>query len=118
MKVVFTLASLKCLNFCLYTLIVPFMPLILSQNGLSPSWVGYIFAAYPLSTILFTPIFGHYITQIGRKRSLILGSVGQLIGCGLFLLLKYFKGKRQLIGLAIFARVVQGFSNALTQPSA
>ena len=61
MKLALTLAFLKFLNYCLYTLIVPFMPLILQQGGLSPVWIGYIFGAYPLSTILFTPLIGCYI---------------------------------------------------------
>ena len=118
MDVAFTLASLKCLNFCLYTLIVPFMPLILSKQGLSASWVGYIFAAYPISTIMFTPIVGYFQPLIGRKRSLLLGSFGQLVGCGLFLLLKYISGSTKVATVAVFARIVQGLANALTQPSA
>ena len=58
MTVAFTLATLKFLNYCLYTLIVPFMPLILNKYGVSTQWVGYIFAAYPISTIICTPLIG------------------------------------------------------------
>lgn len=43
MKVAFVLATLKFLNYCLYTLIVPFFPLILAHKGIDETWIGYIF---------------------------------------------------------------------------
>jgi len=91
MTVAVTLATLKFLNYCLYTLIVPFMPLILKQYGVSTVWVGYIFAAYPISTIVCTPLIALGSNTIGRKRSLLIGSIAQWIGCMLFLLLKYIQ---------------------------
>ena len=87
MKVAYVLATLKFLNYCLYTLIVPFFPIILANKGLSEKWIGYIFryvlfkvfiifkSAYPMSSIIFTPLIGGYITVIGRKKSLLLGCV-------------------------------------------
>ena len=75
MDVAKTLASLKFLNYCLYTLIVPFMPLILEEQGISTGQIGLIFSAYPAATIVFTPIIGHYMHAIGRKRALLMGSL-------------------------------------------
>ncbi|CDW73170.1 major facilitator superfamily protein [Stylonychia lemnae] len=114
MKVAYVLATLKFLNYCLYTLIVPFFPIILADKGLSEKWIGYIFryipstlnsifSAYPMSSIIFTPLMGVYITKLGRKKAL-------LHGCAISV-------RELLIGISLFARVLQGLANALTQPT-
>lgn len=43
MKVAYTLATLKLLNYCLYTLIIPFLPVILKEKGIKESLIGIIF---------------------------------------------------------------------------
>ena len=89
MKVAYVLATLKFLNYCLYTLIVPFFPIILTNKGLSEDWIGYIFSAYPMSSIVFTPLMGNYITSVGRKKALLVGCIISWMGCILFLFVRY-----------------------------
>ena len=106
LKLALTLAALKFLNYCLYTLIVPFMPLILAKHGLDKAWIGYIFAAYPVSTICFTPIVGIWMPQIGRKHTLLVGSFVSLVGCLLFLSLDMMSKTTSLVLLSLSARII------------
>ena len=114
LQLALTLACLKFLNYCLYTLIVPFMPLILSNGGLDPAWIGYIFAAYPIATISFTPLVGYCMPKMGRKCALLIGSITSLLGCLLFLSLDMNLTSSMLVVISMTARIIQGAANALT----
>eukprot|EP00347_Sterkiella_histriomuscorum_P023007 403336314 len=125
MKVAYVLATLKFLNYCLYTLIVPFFPIILAQKGLSEKWIGYIFRYYYNSkndhNIVHIPSAVLYLPhqQEGILQELDGKSLFQLVwmGCVLFLFVKYVDNKSLVIGISLMARVLQGVANALTQPT-
>lgn len=54
-------------------IVVPLLPLYAESLGASGFWLGVIFAAFPLSRILTTPIFGRLSDRKGRKLFISIG---------------------------------------------
>ena len=84
MKLAYTLACLKFIKNCLYTLIVPFLPLILRDKGIEDHWIGIMFrynqiltvySIPPFATIIFAPLASYLSPYLGRKIALIYGCI-------------------------------------------
>jgi len=54
-------------------IVVPLLPLYAESLGASGFWLGVIFAAFPISRILTTPIFGRLSDRKGRKPFISIG---------------------------------------------
>jgi len=54
-------------------IVVPLLPLYAESLGASGLWLGVIFAAFPLSRILGTPVFGRLSDRKGRKLFISIG---------------------------------------------
>ena len=52
---------------------------LVGYSGKNNFFCLYFYSAYPMSSIVFTPIIAVYITKIGRKRSLLIGCVLSVI---------------------------------------
>jgi MFS family permease len=52
---------------CFYSLLGPFFPTEAAKKGVSTTFVGLIFAAFELTIVIASPIFGNYLTRIGAK---------------------------------------------------
>jgi MFS family permease len=52
----------------------PFLPLLLSASGLTPSAIGLVLALRPLALLLATPVFG-YIADRGYRRIVLVGAI-------------------------------------------
>ena len=62
---------ISILNCSAYTIIAPFVPLILDKKGIDQKWMGWIFASYPISVILFSPLVGKMLSKSGRRSKFI-----------------------------------------------
>ena len=58
-----------------YVLIAPFLPLEFESKGVSQEMVGIIFAAFPVGTVVASPIVGAALEDTGRMMWLVGGTI-------------------------------------------
>ncbi len=54
-------------------IVVPLLPLYAESLGANGFWLGVIFAAFPISRVLTTPVFGRLSDRNGRKSFISIG---------------------------------------------
>ena len=114
-KITFAIFFITVAQNTAYGLIAPFFPQELSSRGMTQKWIGLIFASYPLSTIIFSPIIGKLYPYTGR-RSLILFGVflmGSVFLC--YSAIQEISNMHLFIGMNALFRMLQGLASALTQ---
>ncbi|MFQ5996942.1 MAG: MFS transporter [Dehalococcoidales bacterium] len=73
-KKVFPILALSIFSSMLGSgIVVPLLPLYAESLGASGFWLGVIFAAFPISRTLFTPVFGRLSDRSGRKPFICIG---------------------------------------------
>lgn len=78
---------------------VPFLSLILLENGWSTSQITYFFAIFSFAMFLFSPIVGRLSDELGRKNVILFGLVLQVI---FFTVYFTFPDKQSLILMSRF----------------
>ena len=58
-----------------YVLIAPFLPLEFERKGISQEMIGIIFAAFPVGTVITSPIIGAQLENTGRRIWLVGGTI-------------------------------------------
>lgn len=87
------------------TLILPMMPSIGRQLGVSGAALGFLFGIYPLTSVIAAPLWGRISDRLGRKPALL----GTLVGATIaFLTFGYATSYAGLL----FARALQGLSGS------
>jgi len=92
-------------------IVVPLLPLYAESLGASGLWLGVIFAAFPLSRILATPVFGRLSDRKGRKLFISIGLLTYAIISFGFI---YINTVSQLV----LMRFLHGLAGALILPIA
>ena len=92
-------------------IVVPLLPLYAESLGASGLWLGLIFAAFPLSQFLATPVFGRLSDRRGRKLFISIGLLAYAIISFGFI---YTNTVSQLVLL----RFLHGLAGALILPVA
>src|SRR5690625_1212917 len=54
-------------------LVIPVLPTIMNELGLSGKMVGYLVAAFAVSQLLISPLAGKWVDRFGRKPMIIMG---------------------------------------------
>jgi DHA1 family multidrug resistance protein-like MFS transporter len=72
-KTLISMLVMNVLSNSCYTLIPPFLPFMFRAKGADPSLLGYVFAIYSLSVILFSPVVGLLVNKIGRRPIILFG---------------------------------------------
>ncbi|KAL5478002.1 hypothetical protein EMCRGX_G024876 [Ephydatia muelleri] len=116
---VLTFALCWMVYFCataVFSVLAPFFPIEAGNKGASSLMVGAIMSTSPLCVVIFSPIFGYYLPQMGVKPSLLAGSL--LIGgtCVLFAFLGHLSGTI-FIASCFLLELVGGIGNAMFQTS-
>ena len=92
-------------------IVIPLLPLYAESLGASGLWLGVIFAAFPISRILTTPVFGRLSDRKGRKSFISIGLFAYgIISFGFI----YSNTVLQLV----LMRFLHGFAGALILPIA
>ncbi|MFC2051670.1 MFS transporter [Chloroflexota bacterium] len=92
-------------------IVIPLLPLYAESLGASGFWLGVIFAAFPISRIFTTPVFGRLSDRKGRKLFISIGLFAYgIISFGFI----YSNTVLQLV----LMRFLQGFAGALILPIA
>jgi multidrug resistance protein len=92
-------------------IVVPLLPLYAESLGASGLWLGLIFAAFPLSQFLATPVFGRLSDRKGRKLFISIGLLAYAIISFGFI---YTNTVSQLV----LMRFLHGLAGALILPIA
>ena len=59
-----------------YGMVMPSLPFYAQNLGATPTQLGLLFASYPLMQFLFSPIWGRYSDQVGRRPMILFGLLG------------------------------------------
>src|SRR4051794_36996596 len=59
-----------------FSLVMPLLPALARQHGLSAGQVGLLFAAYPLCQLIAGPILGRLSDRHGRRPVLVISQAG------------------------------------------
>ena len=54
-------------------LVIPVMPTIMNELGISGSVVGSMVAAFAIAQLIFSPIAGKWTDTVGRKKMIVIG---------------------------------------------
>lgn len=65
--------SITLLSNCGYSIIAPFMPVVLDQRGVNQVLSGLIFAIYSLAFVVVSPFMGEVIQFFGNVKTICLG---------------------------------------------
>jgi MFS transporter, DHA1 family, solute carrier family 18 (vesicular amine transporter), member 1/2 len=95
------------IDMLLYSLVVPIVPLYVSEFGASQSTIGLLISCYAVSFIIATPILGVISDKFGRRRPMLWGMVVLIISTLMFAF-------ANSILLLIIARLMQGIAAAAT----
>jgi len=92
-------------------IVIPLLPLYAESLGANGFWLGVIFASFPISRVLATPIFGRISDRRGRK---------QFISIGLFTygIISFSFIFANTVPQLVLIRLLHGISGALILPVA
>ena len=100
-----------------YSSIAPFYPIEAVRKGVPSSTLGLIFAGYSLSMCIFSPLFGHMLTKMGRKNVLMLGCLCESLSMFCMGLFDLFENPVAYAVLSFLCRVIEGFGNGCLNSS-
>ena len=88
----------------------PVLPKFTSTLGISDAAAGWLLAAYPLASLVASPLWGRFSNARGRKPAIVIGLCGYAVGFILF-------GFGQTFGQLLAARVLGGLTSAAALPA-
>lgn len=78
----FSLAIATFLDQVSFSVLAPFFPREANEKGVSNLQVGFIFGAYALVNVIFSPIFGKFLPKLGAKFTFVSG-IWLVAGCNI-----------------------------------
>ena len=91
-------------------LIIPVLPTIMNELNISGTVVGYLTAAFALTSLVFSPIAGRFADKYGRKIMIILGLATFAVSELLF-------GLGKTVEVLFMSRILGGLSGAFIMPA-
>ena len=91
-------------------LVIPVMPTIMNELGLSGSIVGYLVAAYAFAQMVISPIAGKWVDHYGRKPMII-------IGLFIFAFSEVLFGLGRSVSVLFISRILGGLAQLLLLPA-
>lgn len=91
-------------------LVIPVMPTIMNELGISGSIVGYLVAAYAIAQMVISPIAGKWVDHYGRKPMII-------IGLFIFAFSEVLFGLGRSVSVLFISRILGGLSAACIMPA-
>jgi len=91
-------------------LVIPVLPALINELGLSGSAAANLVAAFALTQLIASPIAGKWTDKYGRKRMIVIGLI-------LFSLSELLFGLAQSISLLFASRLLGGISAAFIMPA-
>ncbi|GGN66084.1 MULTISPECIES: multidrug efflux MFS transporter NorA [Oceanobacillus] len=91
-------------------LVIPVLPTIMNELGISGTVVGYLTAAFALAQLIFSPLAGKAVDKYGRKRMIV-------IGLFIFSFSEFLFGLGKTIEVLFASRILGGISAAFIMPA-
>lgn len=91
-------------------LVIPVLPTIMNELGVTGSVVGYMVAAFAVTQLIFSPIAGRWVDRYGRKLMII-------IGLCIFGFSEFLFGYGKSIDVLFVSRMLGGVSAAFIMPA-
>lgn len=91
-------------------LVIPVLPTIMNELGISGTVVGYLTAAFALAQLIFSPFAGKAVDKYGRKRMIV-------IGLFIFSFSEFLFGLGKTIEVLFVSRILGGISGAFIMPA-
>ena len=103
-----SLALIMIISNCFYALSAPFLPPVFESKRIPPQYVGFVFAAFSVATVIFSPYVSKIIEDHGQAK--LIGTALFLMGVSVFCFgfLEQQEGPAWIIILAILLRFLQG----------
>lgn len=92
------------------SLVIPVVPTIMDELGLSGSIVGYLVAAFALVQLLVSPIAGRWVDRFGRKKMIVIGLI-------IFAFSEFLFGIGKDVTVLFLSRMFGGVSAAFIMPA-
>ncbi len=115
-KKLYTPLLLTFVNVLGFSVLIPILPFIIQEYGLSQMWFGILLSSYALSLFFGAPILGALSDTFGRKPLLLISQAGTLL-CWVIISGSYFIPKSIIIfsfPLAIFVMLVARVLDGIT----
>ena len=95
-----------------FSMLIPMLPYFVTHFGLSPLFVGLLFATFSFCQLVSAPVWGNVSDRIGRKMVLIISQIGATIGWAMLGLAPNIAAALALapIGVIFAARILEGVS--------
>ncbi|KAG1677770.1 MFS-type transporter SLC18B1 [Nymphon striatum] len=100
-----------------YAILTVFYPQAAENKGVSSSEVGYVFSAFYLGTLLFSPVIGFLITKVGTKSVMTVSLFVSSLVLILFAFTDRFDSTSYFLGSCLILRVLQGLGMVGVQTS-
>src|SRR5690606_5062400 len=98
------------LNFLGISLVIPVMPTIMNELGISGQVVGYLVATFAFVQLIASPIAGRWTDRFGRKLMIVLGLF-------VFSISQFLFGIGQRVEILFASRIFGGLSAAFIMPA-
>lgn len=91
-------------------LVIPVMPTIMNELGITGSTVGLMVAAFAIAQLIFSPIAGKWTDTIGRKKMIVVGLI-------IFAISEFFFAIGTNVEMLFISRILGGISGAFIMPA-
>ncbi len=91
-------------------LVIPVLPTIMNELGITGSVVGYMVAAFAVTQLIISPIAGRWVDRYGRKNMII-------IGLCIFGFSEFLFGYGKTVEVLFVSRMLGGVSAAFIMPA-
>lgn len=91
-------------------LVIPVLPTLMNELGITGSVVGYMVAAFAITQLIVSPIAGRMVDRFGRKIMIVLGLF-------IFGLSEFLFGLGQTVEILFISRMLGGVSAAFIMPA-
>jgi MFS transporter, DHA1 family, multidrug resistance protein len=91
-------------------LVIPVLPTLMNELGVSGSTMGYLVATYAIFQMIASPIAGKWVDQFGRKPIIIIGLL-------IFSISELLFGLGKTVHVLFISRMLGGFSGAFIMPA-
>ncbi|MHC0038540.1 multidrug efflux MFS transporter NorA [Pseudoneobacillus sp. C159] len=91
-------------------LIIPVLPTLMNELGITGTTVGYLTAAFAIAQLIVSPIAGRAVDKFGRKMMIV-------IGLFIFGISEFLFGIGKEIDMLFFSRILGGISAAFIMPA-
>jgi MFS transporter, DHA1 family, multidrug resistance protein len=91
-------------------LVIPVLPTLMNELGITGATVGYLTAAFAIAQLIFSPFAGKAADKLGRKIMIV-------IGLFIFGISEFLFGLGKEIELLFISRILGGISAAFIMPS-